>query len=376
MWCRILSSREIPQISSEDPPFFLKLSDVPPGILSNLKVIISEYIPQIGFFPAKEKNSFFLTGSFLSYQRLCKKLNEEGLNDLSIIIKNTLDNFQKKSYNLSFPSKSINLAEKVAVMGILNLTPDSFYDGGKYKGEKEILNRVEQMVEEGADIIDIGGESTRPGALPVTEKEEIKRVIPYIRKITHLFDIPVSIDTYKSKVAISALEEGAQMVNDISGLRFDPEMVKVVSSYNIPVVIMHIKGTPRNMQNNPRYESLMDEIISYLDNGIQRAVRAGIDPEKIIVDPGIGFGKTVEHNLFILKRLSELKVLGKPILIGVSRKSFIGKVLGLPVEKRLTGSLAASCIAVMEGARIVRTHDVKETRWAVDLVDAILKSKV
>ena len=376
MWCRILSSREIPQISSEDPPFFLKLNNVPPGILSNLKVIISEYIPQIGFFPAKEKNSFFLTGSFLSYQRLCKKLNEEGLNDLSIIIKSTLDNFQRKSYNLSFPSKSINLAEKVAVMGILNLTPDSFYDGGKYKGEKEILNRVEQMVEEGADIIDIGGESTRPGALPVTEKEEIKRVIPYIRKITHLFDIPVSIDTYKSKVAISALEEGAQMVNDISGLRFDPEMVKVVSSYNIPVVIMHIKGTPRNMQNNPRYESLMDEIISYLDDGIQRAVRAGIDPEKIIVDPGIGFGKTVEHNLFILKRLSELKVLGKPILIGVSRKSFIGKVLGLPVEKRLTGSLAASCVAVMEGARIVRTHDVKETRWAVDLTDVILKSKV
>ncbi|MCD6256701.1 dihydropteroate synthase [Candidatus Aerophobetes bacterium] len=261
-------------------------------------------------------------------------------------------------------------------MGILNLTPDSFYDGGKYKGEKEILNRVEQMVEEGADIIDIGGESTRPGALPVTEKEEIKRVIPYIRKITHLFDIPVSIDTYKSKVAISALEEGAQMVNDISGLRFDPEMVKVVSSYNVPVVIMHIKGTPRNMQNNPRYESLMDEIISYLDDGIQRAVKAGIDPEKVIVDPGIGFGKTVEHNLFILKRLSELKVLGKPILIGVSRKSFIGKVLGLPVEKRLTGSLAASCVAVMEGARIVRTHDVKETRWAVDLTDVILKSKV
>jgi len=376
MWCRILSSREIPQISSEDPPFFLKLSDVPPGILSNFKVIISEYIPQIGFFPAKEKNSFFLTGSFLSYQRLCKKLNEQGLNDLSIIIKSTLDNFQRKSYNLSFPSKSINLAEKVAVMGILNLTPDSFYDGGKYKGEKEILNRVEQMVEEGADIIDIGGESTRPGALPVTEKEEIKRVIPYIRKITHLFDIPVSIDTYKSKVAISALEEGAQMVNDISGLRFDPEMVKVVSSYNVPIVIMHIKGTPRNMQNNPRYESLMDEIISYLDDGIQRAVKAGIDPEKVIVDPGIGFGKTVEHNLFILKRLSELKVLGKPILIGVSRKSFIGKVLGLPVEKRLTGSLAASCVAVMEGARIIRTHDVKETREVVDLTDAILKSKV
>lgn len=371
MWCRVLSSKEKAEVD-----FKVKLSNIPSDVLSNLKIIILKHFPEINFSALTEKDEVFLTGTFPSYQKLCQRLKKEGLNDLSTTIKKALDNFQREDYTLSFPSASINLRQKVAIMGILNLTPDSFYDGGKYKGEKDILNRAEQMIEEGADIIDIGGESTRPGALPVSEEEEIERVIPYIRKITHLFDIPVSIDTYKSGVAKVALEEGAQMINDISGLRFDPKMATVASSYKVPVVIMHIKGTPRNMQDNPQYESIMDEIISYLRDGLRIAVEAGVDPEKVVVDPGIGFGKTVEHNLFILKRLRELKVLGRPILIGVSRKSFIGKVLNLPVEKRLTGSLAASCVAVMEGARIVRTHDVRETRWAVDLVDAILKSKV
>jgi dihydropteroate synthase len=261
-------------------------------------------------------------------------------------------------------------------MGILNLTPDSFYDGGKYRREKEVLKRVEEMIKEGADIIDVGGESTRPGAKRISTEEEIKRVIPYIQKITSLFDIPLSIDTYKAEVARKAIEAGAQMVNDISGLRFDPEMARVVSLHKVPLVIMHIKGTPEDMQDHPHYDSLMDEIISYLREGLKMATRAGVDREKIIVDPGIGFGKTVEHNLFILKRLSQLKVLGSPILIGVSRKSFIGKVLNLPLEERLAGSLAATCVAVLGGARIVRTHDVKETREVVDLAEAILQSKV
>lgn len=277
---------------------------------------------------------------------------------------------------LNFPRTHLDLTKKVAVMGILNLTPDSFYDGGRYRTEKEVLKRVEQMIEEGADIIDVGGESTRPGAKRISAEEEIKRVIPYIQKITNLFDIPLSIDTYKAEVARKAIEAGAQMVNDISGLRFDPEMAGVVSLYKVPLVIMHIKGTPRDMQDHPHYDSLMDEIISYLREGLKIATVAGINREKIIVDPGIGFGKTVEHNLFILKKLSQLKVLGSPILIGVSRKSFIGKVLNLPPEERLAGSLAATCVAVLEGAKIVRTHDVKETREAVDLAEAILQSRV
>jgi len=277
---------------------------------------------------------------------------------------------------LSFTNAALDLREKVGVMGILNLSPDSFYDGGRYKTEKEILMRVEQMIKEGADIIDVGGESTRPGADRINWEEEVRRTIPHIKKIKKLFDIPISIDTYKAKVAKEACEAGAEMVNDISGLRFDPEMPEVVSANKAFLVIMHIKGTPKNMQNNPHYECLMSEIISYLKEGLEIAIRAGIDLKKILVDPGIGFGKTVEHNLFILKNLKELQVLGRPILIGVSRKSFIGKVLDLPLEERLPGSLAATCVALLGGARIVRCHDVKETRQAVDLVDAILQSKV
>jgi len=277
---------------------------------------------------------------------------------------------------LSFTNAALDLREKVGVMGILNLSPDSFYDGGRYKTEKEILMRVEQMIKEGADIIDVGGESTRPGADRINWEEEVRRTIPHIKKIKKLFDIPISIDTYKAKVAKEACEAGAEMVNDISGLRFDPEMPEVVSANKAFLVIMHIKGTPKNMQNNPHYECLMSEIISYLKEGLEIAIRTGIDLKKILVDPGIGFGKTVEHNLFILKNLKELQVLGRPILIGVSRKSFIGKVLDLPLEERLPGSLAATCVALLGGARIVRCHDVKETRQAVDLVDAILQSKV
>ncbi|HHF99134.1 dihydropteroate synthase [Candidatus Aerophobetes bacterium] len=281
-----------------------------------------------------------------------------------------------EGFFLNFSSKKIDLEKKVAVMGILNLTPDSFYDGGRYRTEKEILKRVEQMIEEGADIIDIGGESTRPGSDRVSVEEELRRTIPYLRKIRDLFDIPLSIDTYKAKVAKEAIEAGAEMVNDISGLRFDPEMAEVISSKNASVVLMHIKGTPKNMQDNPFYESLMDEIISYLRKSLEIALKAGIDFDRIVIDPGIGFGKTVEHNLFILKNLEELRILRRPILIGVSRKSFIGKVLNLPVEERLFGSLAATSVAVMNGARIVRCHDVRETRQVIDLVDAILKSKV
>ena len=281
-----------------------------------------------------------------------------------------------EGFFLNFSSKKIDLEKKVAVMGVLNLTPDSFYDGGRYRTEKEILKRVEQMIEEGADIIDIGGESTRPGSDRVSVEEELRRTIPYLRKIRDLFDIPLSIDTYKAKVAKEAIEAGAEMVNDISGLRFDPEMAEVISSKNASVVLMHIKGTPKNMQDNPFYESLMDEIISYLRKSLEIALKAGIDFDRIVIDPGIGFGKTVEHNLFILKNLEELRILRRPILIGVSRKSFIGKVLNLSVEERLFGSLASTSVAVMNGARIVRCHDVRETRQVIDLVDAILKSKV
>ena len=280
------------------------------------------------------------------------------------------------NFVLNFSHTSLDLTKKVVVVGILNLTPNSFYDGGKYQTEKDILKQVEKMIKEGADIIDIGGESTKPFARKISWEEEVKRTIPYIQKITSLFKVPLSIDTYKAKVAKSAIEAGVEMVNDISGLRFDPCMAEVVSSNKVFLVMMHIKGTPRNMQDNPHYDFLIPEIISYLKESMRIATSAGIDPEKIIVDPGIGFGKILEHNLFILKNLKELEILQRPILIGVSRKSFVGKFLKLPLKERLLGGLAATCVAVLGGARIVRTHDVKETRQTVDMVNAILQSKV
>jgi len=275
---------------------------------------------------------------------------------------------------LHLRSRDIDLEQKVVVMGILNVTPDSFYDGGRYTGEDEALARVEEMIGEGADIIDVGGESVRPGVDPIGLNEELGRVIPVIEKIKRQFSIPICVDTYKAEVARQAIEEGAEMVNDISALRFDPDLRKIVAGYGVPVVLMHIKGTPKNMQDNPRYDSLMEEIISYLDSSIKLAEEAGADGRGIIVDPGIGFGKTTAHNLEILRRLEELASLGKPILVGLSRKSFIGNVLGLPQEERLEGGLAATCMAVWRGARLVRTHDVSPTRRAVDMVQAILGS--
>lgn len=257
-------------------------------------------------------------------------------------------------------------------MGILNITPDSFYKQSRTVSIKAALKKAEEMVRDGADIIDVGGESTRPGASPLSEKEELKRVLPVIKGLIKNFDVPLSVDTYKSTIARAVLEEGASIINDISGLMFDPKMAKTIASSKAGVVIMHIKGNPKTMQKKPVYKSLMKEIATYLNKSIKRAVSAGISENRIIIDPGIGFGKTFAHNITILKRLAELKKLNKPILLGLSRKSFIGKILNLPAEERLEGSLAASIIGVINGARILRTHDVKETKRAVAVAESIL----
>jgi dihydropteroate synthase len=258
------------------------------------------------------------------------------------------------------------------IMGILNVTQDSFSDGGLYFDKSAAISRAIQMVEEGADFIDIGGESTRPGSEPVPEEEEIRRTIPVIGTLVKEISVPISIDTYKSRVANRALEAGASMVNDVSGLRFDPDMPDVIAYHDVPVVIMHIKGTPKDMQQNPVYEALIPEIMEYLREGIRIAAKAGIKEDKIIIDPGIGFGKTFEHNLDIIRNLSEFTSLGKPILIGPSRKAFIGKVLGdLPPTDRLEGTAAAVAISIFNGANIIRVHDVKEMVHVAKVADAI-----
>ena len=257
-------------------------------------------------------------------------------------------------------------------MGILNVTRDSFSDGGLYFDKSAAIKRALQMVEEGADIIDIGGESTRPGAEPVAVEEELRRTIPVIEALAKKINVPISIDTYKSEVAEKALDAGASIVNDISGLRFDPEMAKVVSDYKVPVVIMHIKGRPKDMQQNPVYEALVPEIMDYLREGIRLAKESGVSEDKIIIDPGIGFGKTFNHNLEIINNLHEFTLLEKPILIGPSRKAFIGKILGNVSETdRLEGTSAAVAISIMNGANIIRVHDIKEMVRVARVADAI-----
>ena len=281
---------------------------------------------------------------------------------------------QKKGYLLEIGQRVLDLSSRTHLMGVLNVTPDSFSDGGKFFKPEEAVKQGLKLAEEGVDIIDIGGESTRPGSEPVTIEEELRRVIPVIEELTKMIQVPISIDTYKSRVAKEALDSGASMVNDISGLRYDPEMKKVIAKYDVPVVLMHIKGTPKNMQENPHYDNLIEEIKTYLIESIKIAKEAGIDEDKIIIDPGIGFGKTPEDNLRILKNLNEFTELGRPLMVGVSRKSFIGKILNLPTEERLEGSLASMAVAIMNGANILRVHDVKESKMVAKLVDAILKS--
>jgi dihydropteroate synthase len=273
---------------------------------------------------------------------------------------------------LSWANFSLDISKKTCIMGILNITQDSFSDGGLYFDKSAAIKRAIQMVEEGADIIDIGGESTRPGSEPVSIEEELRRTISVVGVLVKEIKVPISIDTYKSEVAKRALDAGASMVNDISGLRFDPKMPEVVSQYKVPVVIMHIKGTPKDMQQNPVYEDLISEILIYLGTGIRLAIESGVSEDKIIIDPGIGFGKTSEHNLEIIHNLRKFTSLEKPILIGPSRKAFIGKILeeAIPGE-RLEGTAAAVAIAIMNGANIIRVHDVKEMLRVARVADAI-----
>lgn len=274
-------------------------------------------------------------------------------------------------------NKTFDFSTKKYCMGIINITPDSFYSGSRVSVGK-VLEVVNRMVEDGVDIIDIGGESTRPGSDPVPEEEELKRVIPAIKEIRKNFpSIPISVDTYKSKVAQEAIQNGADIINDISSGTFDKNMIKVVAEYQCPVILMHIKGTPKNMQQNPEYKDVVREITQFLKNRIEEFEKNGVKPENIIIDPGIGFGKTLEHNIQIIKRLAELKQLKKPILIGISRKSMIGMILnGIPPEERLTGTIVLNTIALLNGASIIRVHDVKEGKQTCQIVENILNRKV
>lgn len=276
---------------------------------------------------------------------------------------------------MKWNSFDLDFSRQTYVMGIINVTPDSFSSDGIYKDIRHVMARAAEMVSEGVDILDIGGESTRPGADSVSVEEELGRVIPVLKELKKMVKVPISIDTGKAEVAEKALDAGASMVNDITALRGDRRMAEVVSKRKVPLVLMHMKGKPRTMQKDPHYENLIAEIKEFLLASIKLAEAGGVSRDMIIIDPGIGFGKTVEHNLEILKRLKEFSLLGCPILIGTSRKSFIGKVLGKedPAD-RVMGTAASVALAAANGADIVRVHDVGKMKDVVRLTDAIIRS--
>jgi len=260
---------------------------------------------------------------------------------------------------------------KTLIMGILNVTPDSFSDGGKFGNAQQAVDFALKMTEEGADIIDIGGESTRPGAKQVNFEEELNRVIPVIEGIRKKSDIVISIDTYKSNVVEKAITAGANIINDISGLRFDNNMVHVASELQIPIIIMHMLGNPQNMQADPFYTDIIEELILFFRERVDSMTLNGIMKNNIILDPGIGFGKTVNNNFTIIRELNRIVEMGFPVLVGPSRKSFIGLTLNLPPEERIEGTAAAITAAIINGSRIVRIHDVKEMSRVVKITDQI-----
>jgi dihydropteroate synthase len=272
---------------------------------------------------------------------------------------------------MSWGSRTLDFTHKTYVMGILNCTPDSFYPTSRATGIKEAVKTAREMIDGGVDIIDVGGESTRPGSEPVALEEEIRRVIPVIQALREVSDVMISVDTRKKEVAERSLDAGADIVNDISGLRHNEDLARLVARRKVPVVLMHMRGTPKTMQQKPYFKNTISEILRELQPSIAAALGAGIPPEMIIIDPGIGFGKRMQDNLRIIRELASLKSLNFPILVGLSRKGFIGEILDRPVEKRLVGTVTANTLAVLNGANIIRVHDVADAVEMVKIIDSV-----
>jgi len=287
--------------------------------------------------------------------------------------------FSRKSYLVTAGPHTLLLGTRTYIMGILNMTPDSFSGDGCLSSAKDATKKAvrlaQRFVREGADIIDVGGESSRPGAQKVSAKEEIRRVIPAIRALARAVKSPISIDTYKPLVARHALDQGASIVNNIMGTKMERSFLRMVRQYNAAIVLMHMRGTPRSMQRNIRYKNVVSEIIDSLKKSVENCLEIGVKSDKIIVDPGIGFAKTAGHNLEIIHHLGRFAVLHRPVLIGVSRKSFIGKVLGRDISGRLNGSLAGACASILNGAHMIRAHDVGPTKEVAVMTDAIMRER-
>ncbi len=326
------------------------------------------------FIKRKKNTDGIIIGSAAQLARLCEKLRKQplGLAPLGRMISALEEGCAGKGRVLRAGKYKLNLGKRAHIMGVLNVTPDSFSDGGMYFDKEYAVARALKMQEQGADIIDIGGESMRPGARTVPAKEECRRVIPVIKELARKIKVPISVDTTKSEDAREALDAGASMVNDVSGLRKDRGIAKLVSRRKAAIVLMHMKGTPATMQDDPVYKDLIGEICSSLRESIETAKAAGIGDDSIVIDPGIGFGKTVEHNLAILRRLREFRSLGCPVMVGPSRKRFIGRIAGAREDERQFGTAASVALSVQNGADIVRVHDVKQMKQALQVTEAII----
>ncbi len=355
------------------------------GLLSPQANIVKQEILSLGGEAAVAQGSVscrvdrtdcILSGTLKQLKGLVEKLRIQpyGLKVLAEEIDKVLHNITEPNTIIRGRTREWNVDKKTLIMGVLNVTPDSFSDGGLYLEESAAVERALEMTEAGADIIDVGGESTRPGAMPVSEQEEIRRVVPVVEGLAKE-GVAVAVDTTKSAVAERALESGAEFVNDISAMTQDEGIIDVVRRHNAGVFIMHMRGTPQTMQTMTHYDDIMGEIAGYLAERMKAITTQGIEWERIAIDPGIGFAKDVAGNLEIIRRLGELKILGRPILVGTSRKSFIGGVLERDVSERLYGTIATVCAAMMNGARIVRVHDVDELGDAVRMIDHILRAQ-
>jgi dihydropteroate synthase len=313
----------------------------------------------------------FLVADEETMKRLGAVLESRGLKALGAAVRTTLAAYQRIAFTLSFADGGrMDLAAETRVMGILNLTPDSFSGGSKALAPGAAVEEAGRMVEDGADLVDVGGESTRPGAAAIPEDEEIRRVVPVVEAIKRELSVRVSVDTMKARVARLAIEAGADMVNDVSSLS-DPAMASVVRDARVPIVLMHMRGTPRTMQQDTEYVDLLSSVVGFLRKRVDRATSGGVADDKIVVDPGLGFGKSASGNLRILRELPTLRSVGRPILVGASRKSFIGTALDLPVGERLEGSLAVAALAAWQGAQFIRAHDVAATKRVTRMIDAI-----
>jgi dihydropteroate synthase len=320
-------------------------------------------------FTERETN-VILSGSRRTLQLLAARLRGQpyGLDAVSAEILSCITGGNK---TISWGTRTLDFTHKTYVMGILNCTPDSFYPGSRSATIKEALKSAREMISAGVDILDVGGESSRPGSEPVAEEQEIRRVIPVVQALRAESDVIVSVDTRRKEIAERALDAGADIINDISGLRHNEDLARLVARRKVPIVLMHMRGTPKTMQKNPYYRNTMSEILRELQQSIAAAIGAGIAPEMIIVDPGIGFGKRIQDNLRIIRELASLKSLAFPILVGLSRKGFIGEILDRPVEKRLIGTVTANTLAILNGANIIRVHDVADAVEMVKIIDSV-----